>query len=153
MQFTYKATTKDKKTISGTAEAANKQALLALLHKQGVQPILIQASKGKAKGGAFGPKKKVKLSDLVLFTRQLSTMISAGVPLARSLAALQDDSENPYMREVLGSITKDVESGLSLGDAFARYPNVFSEVYVNFARAAAAAAILDDILQPLPPHV
>src|SRR5665213_4010039 len=154
MLFKYKATSASGKTITGTAEAASKQDLLSMLHKQNIHPVLIEAGKARNKSRSlFGPKKKVKLSDLVLFTRQLSTMISAGVPLARSLAALQDDSENPYMREVLGSITKDVESGLTLGDAFARYPNVFSEVYVNFARAAAAAAILDDILQPLPPHV
>src|ERR1017187_6618535 len=153
MQFTYKAT-KDGKTVSGSAEAANKQALLALLRKQGIHPVLIQADKGSHKvSSMFGPKKKVKLSDLVLFTRQLSTMISAGVPLARSLAALQDDSENPYMREVLGSITKDVESGLPLSEAFARYPNVFSEVYVNMTRAGEEGGILDDILKRLATQV
>jgi len=153
MQFTYKATTKEGKTISGTAEAVNKQALLALLHKQQVHPILIEASKGKRKFSAFGPPKKVKLVDLVIFTRQLSTMISAGVPLARSLAALQDDSENPYMREVLGGVTKDIESGTQLGDAFAKYPNVFSEVYVNMVRAGEEGGILDEILKRLATQV
>ena len=153
MQFTYKATTKDKKTISGTAEAANKQALLALLHKQGVQPILIEATKGAGKHSAFGPKKKVKLVDLVIFTRQLSTMISAGVPLARSLAALQDDSENPYMHIVLAGITKDIEGGTPLGDAFSKYPNVFSDVYVNMVRAGEEGGILDEILKRLATQV
>src|SRR5665213_4511205 len=102
MQFVYKATTKEGKTVSGTAEAASKQALLSLLHKQGVNPVLVEQDKHKHGSGAlFGPKKKVKLVDLVIFTRQLSTIVSAGVPRARSLAALQDDSENPYMRIVL----------------------------------------------------
>ena len=153
MQFTYKATTKDGKTISGTAEAANRQALIALLRKQEVHPVLIEAGASKKKGGLFGPKKKVKLQDLVIFTRQLSTMISAGVPLARSLAALQGDSESPYMRDVLTSITKDVESGLPLGDSFAKFPNVFSDVYVNMVRAGEEGGILDDILKRLATQV
>jgi type IV pilus assembly protein PilC len=76
-------------------------------------------------------------------------MISAGVPLARSLSALEGDAENPYMREVLAAVTKDVEGGISLGDAFAKFPNVFSEVYVNMVRAGEEGGILDDILKRL----
>src|SRR5947208_3312403 len=136
MQFTYKATTKEGKPISGTADVANRQALLTLLRKQGVKPVLIQAGHGgKHSLTLFGPPKKVKLTDLVIFTRQLSTMISAGVPLARSLNALQSDADNPYMKEVLAGITKEVEGGIPLGDAFDKYPTVFSEVYVNMVRA------------------
>src|SRR5438309_1425250 len=115
MQFTYKATTKDGRTISGTVEAASRAALIASLRKQEVSPVVITEQKGKSKSkDLFGPKKKVKLQDLVIFTRQLSTMISAGVPLARSFAALADDSSSPYMREVLAGITKDVEGGTPL---------------------------------------
>lgn len=154
MQFTYKATNREGKTVTGTAEAANRQAILSLLNKQSLHPILVEAGKSKAKGGSlFGPKKKVKLSDLVIFTRQLSTMIGAGVPLARSLAALQADADNPYMGEVLAGITKEVESGISLGDAFAKYPTVFSEVYVNMVRAGEEGGILDDILKRLATQV
>lgn len=154
MQFTYKATTKDDKTVSGSAEAINRPALLALLHKQGLRPLVIEADKGKHKSGSlFGAKKKVKLNDLVIFTRQMSTMVSAGVPLARSLSALQGNAENPYMRVVLASITKDVESGLALGDAFAKFPNVFSDVYVNMVRAGEEGGILDEILKRLATQV
>lgn len=155
MQYRYKATAHDGRTVSGTIEAANKAALLTMLHKQGLRPILVAegSKKRSGSGSLFGPKKKVKLSELVIFTRQLSTMISAGVPLARSLAALQGDAANPYLREVLSSITKDVESGLSLGDAFAKYPQVFSEVYVNMVRAGEEGGILDDILKRLATQV
>lgn len=153
MQFTYKAINKDGNQVSGTAEASDRQALMSILKKQGVHPIVIEAGKGKSKGGLFGPSKKVKLSDLVIFTRQLSTMISAGVPLARSLSALQEDARTPYMKEVLTSITKDVESGMPLGDAFAKFPNVFSEVYVNMVRAGEEGGILDDILKRLATQV
>lgn len=153
MLFTYKAVTQDDRTISGTAEAVNRGALLTLLHKQNVRPVVIEVAKGKSKKTGFKGKKKVKLGDLVIFTRQLSTMISAGVPLARSLSALQNDAPTPYMREVLAGITKDIESGTSLGDAFSRYPNVFSDVYVNMVRAGEEGGILDDILKRLATQV
>ncbi len=150
MQFTYKALNKDGKTITGTAEATSKQALVTLLHRQGIRPMLIKAHKQKNwLSNLFGPSKKVKSSDLVIFTRQLSTMVSAGVPLARSLAALQSDAGSPYMREVLGGVTKDVESGIPLGDAFAKYPRVFSDVYVNMVKAGEEGGILDKILKRL----
>jgi type IV pilus assembly protein PilC len=80
-------------------------------------------------------------------------MISAGVPLARSLTALQGDSLSPYMREVLGGIAKEVEGGMPLGDAFAKYPNVFSDVYVNMVRAGEEGGILDEILKRLATQV
>lgn len=154
MKFTYKGTNRDGQPVSGTAEASDKQAMLAMLHRQNIHPILVEADKNRhLLGQLFGPSKKIKLSDLVVFTRQLSTMISAGVPLARSLAALQNDANNPYMREVLGSVTKDVESGLPLGDAFARFPNVFSDVYVNMVRAGEEGGILDEILKRLASQV
>lgn len=155
MQFAYKATNKEGKTITGTAEATDRAGLIRLLHKQGLTPVVVEAgkAKGKAGSGLFGGKKKVKLSDLVIFTRQLSTMISAGVPLARSLSALQEDAENPYMKEVLTGITKEVEGGMPLGDAFAKYPNVFSDVYVNMVRAGEEGGILDDILKRLATQV
>src|SRR5579862_4832795 len=136
MQFTYKATNKAGKSITGTADAASKAALLSSLHKQDLHPLLIEPVKGKGRlSQLFGSSKKVKQADLVIFTRQLSTMISAGVPLVRSLGALKNDSENQYMREVLGGVSKEVEGGVPLGDAFAKYPRVFSDVYVNMVRA------------------
>jgi type IV pilus assembly protein PilC len=150
MLFKYKATSASGKTITGTAEAASKQDLLSMLHKQNIHPILIETAKARNKSKSlFGPKQKVKLSDLVVFTRQLSTMISAGVPLARSLAALQADAPSPYMKQVLGGVAKDVEGGQPLGDAFAKYPTVFSDVYVNMVRAGEEGGILDEILKRL----
>jgi type IV pilus assembly protein PilC len=154
MQFNYTATNTDGKSISGNAEAADRQGLIALLRKQGLHPVIIQEGKSKKSAKSlFGPKKKVKLNDLVIFTRQLSTMISAGVPLGRCLAALQTNADYLYLREVLAGITKDVQSGQPLGDAFAKYPNVFSDVYVNMVRAGEEGGILDDILKRLATQV
>ena len=150
MKFTYKASTKDGRTVSGTFEGPDKESLIAALTKQGARPVVIRLAsesdfkKGKA-GGFFKPK--VKLRDLVIFTRQFSTMVSAGVPLTRSLSTLQTQAENPYFKTVIADVAKEVESGVSLGDAFARHPDVFSDVYINMIKAGEAGGILDDILK------
>lgn len=151
MQFSYTAQTKEGKTVQGTAEAANKEALVSLLAKQGAKPLVIKSEGDKISKSQKG--KKVKLKDLVVFTRQLSTMISAGVPLTRSMATLQTQTESKYFRQVLANIMKEVESGQPLGDSFAKYPNVFSEVYVNMVRAGEAGGILDEILKRLASQV
>ncbi|HSX43839.1 MAG TPA: type II secretion system F family protein [Candidatus Saccharimonadales bacterium] len=150
MRFTYTATNKDGRTISGAAEASSKEALVANLTKQGVHPIIVKTDNSRS--GGFNPfkrKKKVKLKDLVVFTRQLSTMISAGVPLTRCLSTLQSQSDSKYFAEVIAGITKDVEGGAPLADSFEKYPNVFSEVYINMVRAGEAGGILDEILKRL----
>jgi type IV pilus assembly protein PilC len=153
MKFTYKAL-KDGRTVIGHGEAQNKETLVSNLAKQGIHPLAIKLDKsGKSGLMKLGGGKKVKLNDLVIFSRQLSTMISAGVPLARSLSALGADSESPYMREVVAGITKEVEGGAPLGDAFAKYPNVFSEVYVNMIKAGENGGILDEILKRLATQV
>lgn len=153
MKFFYKAI-KDGKAITGHGEAKDKEAFTESLKKQGLHPLVIKVDRAKGSGFfSLGASKKIKLSDLVIFTRQLSTMISAGVPLARSLAALQNDSESLYLREVIAGITHDVEGGAPLGDAFAKYPNVFSDVYVNMVRAGENGGILDEILKRLATQV
>lgn len=150
MKFSYKAITKDGKSISGTYEAANKEVLVAALAKQGARPILVHVvSSGPKKGVLSFLQPKVKLRDLVIFTRQLSTLISAGVPLPRSLATLGEQSDNKYFKTVIAGISKDVESGITLGESFAKYPNVFSEVYINMVKAGEAGGILDEILKRL----
>lgn len=148
MKFIYKAQTKDGRTINGSFEGPDKQALVSALTKQGAKPILIRlASESDTLKSA--KKGKVKLKELVVFTRQLSTMISAGVPLPRSLQTLHDQAESKYFKSVIANISKDVESGVSLGDAFAKYPNAFSEVYINMVKAGEAGGILDAILKRL----
>lgn len=147
MKFNYIATTKDGKTQQGMLEAPNREEAVAMLGRQQLKPVVIKSGGGKGWNISIG--NKVKSRDLVIFTRQLSTMVSAGVPLARALSTLQTQSDSKYFREVIESITKDVEGGRPLADAFGRYPNVFSEVYVNMVRAGEAAGILDKILKRL----
>lgn len=152
MLFTYKATKSNGESVSGTIDAADRTAVMSTLTRQGLHPLTVKAG-GKAagaKGGSFSfGGKKVKTADLVIFTRQFSTMISAGVPLARGLTTLQDSPSTPYFKSVLVSITKDVEGGAQLADAFAKFPNVFDEVFVNMVRAGEEGGILDEILKRL----
>ncbi len=147
-KFTYTAVTKEGKSVSGEIEATTKEALVGSLTKQGVRPLVIkQQSSFNLKN--IGGKPKVKSRDLVIFTRQLSTMVSAGVPLNRSLATLEEQANNKYFKGVIASISKDVESGMNLGDTFAKYPDIFSDIYVNMVRAGEAGGILDEIMKRL----
>jgi type IV pilus assembly protein PilC len=150
VRFAYTAVTKEGKTVQGVADAANREALISSLAHQGVRPVVVKVDGGKASKAKRG---KVKLKDLVVFTRQLSTMVSAGVPLTRSMVTLQTQSDNKYFKSIISGITKDIEGGGSLGDAFAKYPGVFSEVYVNMVRAGEAGGILDEILKRLASQV
>ncbi len=154
MRFSYTAIAKDGKTITGFSEAPSKEQLISSLAKQSLHPIIVKPARAKASIlDMLNRSRKVKLRDLVIFTRQLSTMISAGVPLARSLSTLQNQSDSKYLREIIGGVTKDVEGGIPLADAFAKYPNAFSPVYINMVRAGEAAGILDDILKHLAEQV
>jgi type IV pilus assembly protein PilC len=149
MQFTYKALRSNGSNVTGTLEATDRSAALSALNRQGLHPLTVKAGGGK-KGGGFGNfGKTVKTQDMVIFVRQLSTMISAGVPLARGLTTLQESPSSPYFRQVLAQVTKDVENGTELGEAFAKHPKVFDDVFVNMVRAGEAGGILDEILKRL----
>jgi len=153
MRFSYTAVTKEGKTIQGSADAANREGLISMLGKQNMKPVVIKAEGGSRAGKGKKHGKKVKTRELVVFTRQLSTMISAGVPLTRAISTLQLQTESKNFKSVIGGIMKDVEGGMSLGDSFAKYPNVFSEVYINMVRAGEAGGILDEILKRLAAQV
>jgi type IV pilus assembly protein PilC len=149
-KYTYTGI-KNSKTVTGQMEASDKNAVLASLKRQDIQPLVVKKSGGSSgiveKIESIG--QKVKQKDLVVFTRQLSTMISAGVPLTRSLSTMQSQTSNKYFKTVLAGVAKDVESGKTLADAFAKYPDVFSDVYINMVRAGEAGGILDEILKRL----
>jgi type IV pilus assembly protein PilC len=153
MKYTY-TYIKAGKPVTATTESVSRDAVLSTLTAQGIHPVSIKET-GGAKGRlslSFG-NSKVKLQDLVIFTRQLSTMVSAGVPLPRSLATLGAESESPALKVAIANITKEVESGMPLGEAFAKYPKIFSDVYVNMVKAGEEGGILDEILKRLATQV
>lgn len=153
-QFLYVASTADGKTSTGSLESSDRAAALAALTKQGMKPISLKESSSGAIKNSFSfldflGGNRVKSDDLVMFTRQLSAMVSAGVPLLRALSSLHDHSQSKALKKVTAGIVKDVESGATLADSLAKYPNTFNDVYVNMVRAGEAAGILDDILKRL----
>ncbi len=149
--FQYIATSEDgSKTIKGSLEASDQAAAMAALGKQNIRPLSVTEGSAKAKSSfSFLGKGKVKSDDLVIFTRQLSSMVGAGVPLLRSLHSLEQHSESPKLKEILGKIIENIEGGTTFGDALAKHPDTFSDVYVNMVRAGETAGILDDILKRL----
>lgn len=148
-QYEYLGRRKSGQTSKGVLDADDSSAALDAVKKMGLQPITIhEVSKGKSLlslsiGG------KVKTKDLVIFTRQLATLVNAGVPLVRSLSTLQQQAESPILKKQLGEVVKKVEAGSSLGDALSLYPKTFSGIYVNMVKSGEEGGILDDVLKRL----
>lgn len=149
--FSYTATNTQGKLINGTVDASDKSGAIATLTEQGLRPISIKEG-SKSNTSSFSrlfKNNRVKSDDLVMFTRQLSAMVGAGVPLLRALTSLEEHTESVGLKTALEGIKKDVQDGSALADALAKHPRVFSDVYVNMVRAGEAAGILDDILKRL----
>lgn len=147
--YTYKALDASGKQKSGTIEAANESAARSSLVRLNMKPITVRKAGGVDIMALLNKGGKVKLKDLVIFTRQLATMINAGVPLVRSLATMQKQTENPVFKKQLMAISKDVESGMAFADALEKHPKTFSPIYINMIRAGEAGGILDEILKKL----
>lgn len=145
--FIYKATDKQGASVSGNVEAADRASAVALLRKQSLRPLSLKEASSKRSFSVGG--KKVKSDHIVVFTRELSAMVGAGVPLIRALDSLRGHSDSVALKKILESVIKDVEGGSPFADALAKFPGTFSSVYVNMVRAGEAAGILDDILKRL----
>lgn len=152
-RFAYIAADTDNNAIKGQTELPDRASVITALSKQGLQPISIkQLKERKATSINFDhlfESTKVKQDQLVSFTRQLSAMIGAGVPLLRSLTSIQKHSEDKALQKLLAVVVKDVEGGMPLGQALGKHPDTFSDIYVNMVRAGESAGILDDILKRL----
>src|SRR5277367_4002562 len=145
--FTYTAReTATGREIRNTVEAITEQAAIAALLNRNLLVISIEekiAKKGKTKGG------KIALADLVIFTRQLATMIDAGIAIVQSLQALGEQAPNKAMRDVIHDICTRVESGESFSEALKRHPKAFSRLYVAMVSAGEKGGLLAEILARL----
>ncbi|HMT19024.1 MAG TPA: type II secretion system F family protein [Candidatus Saccharibacteria bacterium] len=151
-KFEYTATGDDQKQHSGVLEAADEAAARSALLRLRLKPIVIkkvEKKKGEISIGIFDKSKKVKSKDLVIFTRQLATMINAGVPLVRSLSTMQAQTESEGLKRHLMQISKDVEGGMAFADALEKHSDIFNPIYINMIRAGEAGGILDEILKKL----
>jgi len=146
--FSYTAKNNVGGTVSGDVEARNRETAVSLLKNQGFTVISIK-EKSSDIGDFLSDLKGVPFGEVVTFTRQLSTMISAGLPISRSLEVLSNQAENKKFKKIIGEILRSVEGGSSLSASFSAYPKVFSNTYVSLVRAGESSGKLDIILKKL----
>jgi type IV pilus assembly protein PilC len=146
----YKYTALDPagKKKTGTVEAKDKELALGLLKKEELFIVNVEKSQGNILESIMSFR-GISTDTVVAFTRQFSTMISAGLPLSRSLEVLIGQVDNPKFRKILANILKDMEGGSTLSDAFSKYPDIFSKTYQALVRAGESSGNLDVILKRL----
>ena len=140
--FLWEGVDKQGKKVKGIMEAVSVAYVNATLRRQGVNPTKV----AKQRKSAFKFKKKITTKDIAVFTRQLATMLTSGIPIAQSFDIVGKGHENPAMQEVILSIKQDVESGTALTQALNKYPLYFDALYCNLVQAGEQAGILDGIL-------
>ena len=153
--FTYKGIS-DGKYVDGEIEALN---LDEASHKLKEQKIIItniersskkkkseEKDKKKGKGSSLFGKKKAKVEDVLMFSKQFATMVKAGLPILQVLGMLRDQIESPAMKDVIEDIRKSLEGGVTLSKCFEKYPELFDNIYVNLIKAGEASGKLDIFL-------
>ncbi len=143
--YTYTARAVNGELKTATIQAANREDVVAQLRRQRLTVVKVdeEAAKKKPRGGA------IKMRDVVIFTRQFSTMINSGLPLVQALDILAKQTENKALSDVTRAVVFDVESGHTVADALSKHPRAFSDLYVNMVAAGEAGGILDTILMRL----
>jgi len=138
------------RTVTGTLEADSFELVRAKLSDLSYHVLNIrQAKAAGGLQGALNNMQRVKLRDLVMFSRQFATMIDAGLSVVKCLDILQKQTRNPKLKEVIGEVKRDVAGGMSLTEALQKHPRIFSPLYVNMIRSAEAGGILDQVLDRL----
>ncbi|MDD5255824.1 MAG: type II secretion system F family protein [Candidatus Omnitrophica bacterium] len=148
--FQYIAKDKFGTSMAGIIEAASEGEAVEVLHGKELIIVSVEQAKKKQLKAAVGRSgKKIKLDDLVVFSRQLSTMIDTGIPVVQSLAILSEQTENPSLKSVVGVVKQDIEAGMSFSDALAKHPQVFSDLFINMTKAGETSGMLDEVLDRL----
>ncbi|HNT43144.1 MAG TPA: type II secretion system F family protein [Syntrophorhabdaceae bacterium] len=147
-QFQWEGRTSSGETRRGVSKASSGDALRAALRKEGVILTSMQETKeaGKQK---YNPQKKIKNIEILLFTRQLSTMITSGLPLVQSLEILGNQIEDVDFRGIVKEIKEKIEGGARFADALRDYPKCFDELFINLVVAGEEGGLLDNVLQRL----
>ncbi len=172
-RFEYKAIDPNGREISGVVEAGTTQEAISKIKNKGFYPTQINEAKKEQAQESPGvvpvvshaaPKKSglnaelcipflgigvVKSDDIAIFTRQLATLIEAGLPLVRSLNVLHDQLKAGPLKDIISNLSKDVSSGGTLSESLAKYPKVFNHLYVNMIKAGEAGGILELVLERL----
>lgn len=150
--FKYTARNAQGKIVDGIVESPSQDVLIKMLRSQGLLVTAISQDQAKAAAGKRKfrlARTHVSLDDLIIFSRQLATMVSAGLPLIESLDVLGEQLENPILRKVVVDVRKDVEAGSTFTNALEKHPKIFNQLYVSMVRAGEASGMLDSIMNQL----
>ena len=146
VMFQWQGTDKTGKKVKGEMSGSTDALIKATLRRQGINPTKV---KRKPKALFAGGGKKITAKDISIFSRQLATMMSSGVPLVQSFEIVGRGHENPSMQDLILGVKADVEAGNTLADSLAKQPRHFDELYVNLVRAGEAAGILEELLDKI----
>lgn len=144
--FKYVAKNKDLKNVTGKISAETKETVVDELRKRGLTIISVEQVKDSSSGKSAFQSKKVKADEIVIFARQLATMVDAGIPILQGLDALGDQVTHPMFKKVLLSVQEDIQHGSSLSAAFAKYPQVFDSLFVNMVKVGETGGVLSAVL-------
>jgi general secretion pathway protein F len=144
--FSYRATTAEGAIVEGVIEATDENAAVNRLKNSGIIPLRISTPKEGLRKSIIPKSSK---GDLLTFTTELSSLLSAGLPLDRSLNILSEISEDRAMKDIVKSILKSIREGSSFSDALQKHPRAFPRLYVNMIRAGEAGGVLDVVLDKL----
>lgn len=148
-RFAYKAKSGSKEEVSGYIDAENKNAALYRLTSMGLFPIVIEEEKADQVVSHKNPLarfKRVAIRDLSIFTRQLSDLLEAGLPLVRALTVLEKQTENRYLSRIIGDLKGEVQEGSPLSDALQKNPKIFSGLYVSMVKSGETGGSLENVL-------
>ncbi len=153
--FAWTGRSADGKIRDGELVAASREEVTSFLKKERISVTAIRRQEEQAKEGKVGGKVRGKVSDkdLVVFTRQMATMIDAGLPLVQSLELIASQAENPVLAKVLKDVRASVEGGENFSDALRKHPKVFGDLYVNMVAAGEAGGVIDSILNRLAKYI
>jgi type IV pilus assembly protein PilC len=143
--FLWEGTDRKGNRVKGKSMASTEQAVRADLRRQGVVPTRIRKQRAKAFSGAS----KITTGDIAVFSRQLSTMLAAGIPLVQAFEIVGNGHENPAMQKLILGIKGDVEGGSSLAEALAKQPLYFDDLFINLVEAGEQAGALETLLDKI----
>ncbi len=145
MKISFRASAPDGKITQGVLEARSTEEAVGFLRSKGLLPLAIKEEQKQAIPFADFFH-KTSTQDLVLFTRQLSSILSSGLTLMQALNILREQIQNPQMRDIVNSLIADVQEGKTFAESIAKYPKVFSPIYISLIRAAESSGFLDKVL-------
>lgn len=145
--FVYKGTDKKGAKVEGEIQGHNTDLVKAQLRQKGISPLSVRKKPKPLLGG--GGSSKITAGDIAIFARQLTTMMTSGVPLVQAFEIVGNGSEHPGMQKMIYAIKADVEAGASLSQALARHPNEFDDLFVGLVAAGEASGTLEDLLNKI----